>query len=153
MSADAEQVRSCQACGASVYPEHVRNHVAQVVAGRLLCRHCLAEQMGQAETIALDEPPAAETAPPPRIRHNEQLQGARGDESHFRRPLDPASRCATRCKTFHCRLTDASMAHLDEMINDWADARDDVHIKFATSTVGVVEGKHADAHLVVSVFY
>jgi hypothetical protein len=54
---------------------------------------------------------------------------------------------------FHCKLADAAMTYMCEQINEWADSRDDIQIKFATSCIGVVEGKHADAHLIVTVFY
>ena len=42
---------------------------------------------------------------------------------------------------------------LNEQINAWADADDNIEIKFATSTIGVIEGKHVDPHLIVTVFY
>jgi hypothetical protein len=40
-----------------------------------------------------------------------------------------------------------------EQINEWVDSDDGIEIKFATSTIGVVEGKHVDPHLIVTVFY
>ena len=157
MPEPTEQVRTCDACGATIYPEHIEKHVARNIDGRLLCKHCVEEQeaaLVDAPIALEDDPvPATQQAPPPRIRHNRPAQAAHADEAHFRRQPDPESPHATRAKTFHCRLTDASMTHLDEMINEWADAREHVRIKFATSTVGVIEGKHADPHLVVTVFY
>lgn len=74
-------------------------------------------------------------------------------EQQLRRPLLKGSPNATRCRTFHCKLADGPMAYLNEQINEWVDGNDDIEIKFATSTIGVVEGKHVDPHLIVTVFY
>ncbi len=74
-------------------------------------------------------------------------------ETEYRRPLVKGSPNATRCKTFHCKLADGPIAYMCEQINEWADADDDIEIKFATSTIGVIEGKHVDPHLIVTVFY
>lgn len=153
----SESTRTCDACGATIYPEHIANQVAREIDGRLLCKHCVDEQQEAAQIdapITLEEDAVKpEPALSSRIRHNLPDQASQTAEANLHRPVQPDSPYATRAKTFHCRLTDASMAHLDEMINEWADAREDVKIKFATSTVGVVEGKHADPHLVVTVFY
>ena len=45
------------------------------------------------------------------------------------------------------------MEFMTDHINAWADRHPDVSIKFATSTVGVFEGKHPDPNLIVTVFY
>jgi hypothetical protein len=74
-------------------------------------------------------------------------------EHRYKRPLLRDSQSATRCRTFHCKMTDASFQNLNEQINEWADENEDVEIKFAVSNIGVVEGKHADPHLVITVFY
>ena len=74
-------------------------------------------------------------------------------EPEFKRPLLKGSPNATRCKTFHCKMSDASFRHLNNQINEWVDQHEDVEIKFVVSNVGVVEGKHADQHLIVTIFY
>jgi hypothetical protein len=74
-------------------------------------------------------------------------------EGSYRRPLLTGTPNATRCKTFHCKLADGPIAYMCEQINEWADSDDNIEIKFATSTIGVVEGKHVDPHLIVTVFY
>ncbi len=94
-------------------------------------------------------PSASGGAPTARIQHNE----ARAKTRTYHRPLRPDSPHATRCKIFHCKLQDASITNLYEQINEWADAQPDIVIKFATSSVGVLEGKHPDPHLFVTVFY
>ncbi len=74
-------------------------------------------------------------------------------EPEYQRPLLKDTRNATRCRTFHCKMSDASFRHLNLQINEWIDAHPDVEIKFALSNVGIVEGKHADPHLIVTIFY
>ena len=74
-------------------------------------------------------------------------------EQHFHRALLQGSPNATRCKTFHCKLGDGPIAYLCEQINEWVDSDESIEIKFATSTIGVVEGKHVDPHLILTVFY
>lgn len=75
------------------------------------------------------------------------------DRYPYRRPLVKGAPYATRCRTFHCKLSDSAFAHMNQQINEWVDRHDDIEVKFATSTIGVVEGKHADPHLIVTIFY
>jgi hypothetical protein len=156
MADNPEQVMTCDTCGASIYPEHLDKHVAERVDNRLLCKHCLDEQSSQNEGVivlddVLDRPTAK--AATSQIHYTAGSMAGGATAHQYRRPLQPEAGYAIRCKTFHCKLTDASMTHLDDMVNEWADADDDVRIKFATSTVGIVEGKHLDPHLIVTVFY
>lgn len=164
--AEPEVVKQCQACGATIYADQLRSGAAALVNDRLLCAYCLRHPEGESSpTQATDEPIAmldegleAETDASHRSASIRAFgdgglgQAARRDSQH-RRSLLTGSSNATRCRTFHCKLSDASMAHLDEMITEWVDAHDDVEIKFATSSVGVVEGKSADPHLIVTIFY
>ena len=71
----------------------------------------------------------------------------------YRRALLVDSPNATRCRVFHAKMADGAFAHMCEQINEWVDGSDDVQIKFVSSCIGVVEGKHADQHLIVTVFY
>jgi len=75
------------------------------------------------------------------------------DTSKLKREVLKFGEGATRCRTFHSKLNDPSLANLDERINGWLDENEDMVIKFATSSVGVIEGKHAEPHLIVTVFY
>ncbi len=135
-------VLACSACGASIYPEHLDRGLAGRRSGKLLCMHCMQEASGGVSPAA-DAAASAEPAP----------RAAPRGPTTFRRNLQPDAATATRCKTFHCKLTDASISHMDALINEWVDQHDDVVVKFATSTVGVVEGKHNDPHLIVTLFY
>ena len=135
MSAEAA-TKICDQCGATVYPEHLESHQAERVGGKLLCPHCLAERRERFTASSLT--PRASGGPSERV---------------WRRPLRPSNVTATRCRTFHAKLNDASLNNLGDQISEWVDAQDDVEIKFASTAVGVVEGKHPDPHLIVTIFY
>lgn len=159
MSAEQESLLSCERCGATIYPEHLEKHRAERLEGKLLCPHCLIEKR-----TATPRPPEhidnidsliadpTNRPPPPRIQHNPGLSAGRKEQT-FRRPLLKHSSHATRCKSFHCRIGDASLQNMSDMINEWVDSQPEIEIKFALSTVGPYEGKGAEHHLVVTVFY
>lgn len=182
MSSQEGSTRTCEACGSTIYPQHIEKHLAGQKDGKLLCRHCLEESLpaGTASVddsagirIALREPenpPLALSAseaeggsagasgdeqPRPTRSYTAGLAAALGDEKalQFRRPTFHNASVATRCRTFHCKLNDVSIGHMDRVINEWVDSDDDIEIKFATSTIGVFEGKHSDANLIITVFY
>jgi hypothetical protein len=182
MAGEVEQFASCQDCGATIYPEHLEKRVAEHWEGKLLCPFCLRERrsasgVGMATAVA-----APGAAQPTAIVELESAEtGAAGDtpiayekkptairsigggpsgmpvgsvvEADYRRALLKGSPNATRCKSFHCKLADGPIAYLCEQINEWADSDDHIEIKFATSTIGVIEGKHVDTHLIVTIFY
>lgn len=178
MAGEEEKFDTCEECGASIYPEHIAKGIAEQFEGRLLCVHCLRTRRAEAEKR--DAGPTAPGAVPIAVVESEDSEFDRGDlpydtkptairsfgggpggmteglaisEDKLRRSLTPESPNATRCRIFHCKLSDASFAYMCDQINEWADSRDDINIKFVTSCIGVVEGKHADAHLIVTVFY
>lgn len=69
------------------------------------------------------------------------------------RPITQSGSGASRVRTFHAKLNDGAMAFLDLQINEWLDAHPDYVVKFATTTVGVVEGKRVEQHLIINVWY
>jgi hypothetical protein len=182
MAAEEEVFEICQECGATVYPEHLTKGLADRWEDRLLCVHCLrAKKSGSAAGMpaitipSRDEPinlVAMDTQPPglldeePGISYEKKPTAIRSigggpgglavgstEEHSFRRDLLRGSPNATRCKTFHCKLADGPMNFMNEQINDWVDGDEEIEIKFATATIGVVEGKHVDPHLIVTVYY
>ena len=48
-------VKSCEECAASVYPEHIEAHKAGYWGGKLLCVHCFARRQHEQVTIGPDE--------------------------------------------------------------------------------------------------
>jgi hypothetical protein len=178
--ADAEEVfESCAQCGATVYPEHIQKGLANRSEGRLMCVHCLRAvraapangAVPEAVAVAVDEPialvevedgglegadePIAYDKKPTVIRSFSGAGGlAASAAGHtFRRPLLIDTPNATRCRVFHAKLADGAFMHMCEQINEWVDASDEIQIKFVSSCIGVVEGKHADQHLIMTVFY
>ncbi|MCK5272718.1 MAG: hypothetical protein KAJ52_09065 [Sedimentisphaerales bacterium] len=74
-------------------------------------------------------------------------------KEEYKRPLNVGDKGATRVRTFHTRLSNNAIAFLDEQINEWVDENPDIVVKFSTSTVGMVEGKKTEPHLIISVWY
>jgi hypothetical protein len=186
MAKTPEELKACEVCGASIYPEHVKKGLADYLAGRLLCTHCLRDkrQMAMVNPAAVfrdenaaepaDEPIALASDDEDEVASNSAsgvlsatrgrggAAGGTGGGTTFAGPVieRPYQRAllknanATRCRTFHCKLNDPSFARLNEVINEWVDANEDIEIKFATSCIGHLEAKHStDPHLIVTVFY
>ena len=75
------------------------------------------------------------------------------EESSFKRPLRKTGKGATRVRTFHTKMSDNAMHYLDGLINDWLDEHEDIEVKFSNTIVGIVEGKKAEPHLIVTIWY
>ena len=162
-----EEVKTCQGCGASVYKEHLDRGTAGYWAGQLLCTICLAEK-GQGK------PPAKTVSPSPddalssiELVGEEETSGgevrsfasdsitaqAVHDDSRYKRPLVKGAG-ATRCRTFHAKLSDGAISFMNEQINEWCDNSPDIQIKFCSSAIGLFEGKqHQESNLILTVFY
>jgi DNA-directed RNA polymerase subunit M/transcription elongation factor TFIIS len=163
-------IKTCDECGAAVYPDHLEKGTAGMVDEKLLCPVCYREHQRQnskveaEETIALVEeaevPNAIDDEKPeakPRIKAfaDDSVFGQAVDhsESRFQRPLVNTGRSAIRCRTFHTKLTDAALSYMDSVINEWIDKNPQIEIKFATSSIGIFEAKRQEPHLIVTVFY
>lgn len=171
MADEGESLKTCGSCGATIYPEHIERRMAALWEGQLLCRHCLAEKRSASGTAESDgtirladfESEDSNSGHSTQIRQFGGGPGGMSDsivgmalqqqQQDLRRPLLKGSSNATRCRTFHGKLTDAALAYLNDQINSWIDENADIEIKFATCTIGVIEGKHADPHLLLTVFY
>lgn len=175
MAEEAKKVRNCEECGATIRREEFLNHSAVRYKGRLLCPACVQAVKAKLAAEKKPEPASggeydpievpialAEVEDKPQVvaGPSAQIHGfsggdmlAQSAEREYKRPLLHDTQSATRCRTFHCKLTDASFANLNEQVNEWVDEHEDIEIKFALSNIGVVEGKHADPHLIVTVFY
>jgi hypothetical protein len=73
--------------------------------------------------------------------------------NQFRRPLLKGVPHATRVKLFHSKLNDPGFARLCDEINEWIDHNPEVEIKWSTNVIGVMEGKHPDPHLIITLYY
>jgi hypothetical protein len=175
MAAEQKKVRTCDACGAAIQREDFLSHRAGRYKGRLLCPNCIDALKTRLASVKEEEPvnerPQPDDAPIALVEldddkphvggaPSDQIRGFTGGEMiakrverEYNRPLLRNTPSATRCRTFHCKMTDASFQNLNEQINEWLDEREEVEIKFALSNIGVVEGKHADPHLIITIFY
>jgi len=132
-------------------------------AGQMLCPACLkpkresgaAEPTGEAGDsipfpLAPVEGPEADasvevaSAPQPETAPGESASGEVSIEKGVG---------ARRVRTFHAKLSEAALRHLDEQVNTWLKDNPGVRVKFANTTVGVFEGKHSEPNLVLTVFY
>lgn len=169
MSRD-EVASICGECGASVYRQHIESGIARYQGSRLLCSHCVAEyehkhdQEDDApdtlETIEFEDE-GADTEPRPDMSQS-RIHGATKttlgvggawDESKLKRPLRPNEIGASRCRTFHSKLSEAAIDFMTNQINDWLDANPNIVIKFSNSTIGNFEGKHTEPNLILTLYY
>ncbi len=170
----SEEVASiCQKCGASVYKQHLDSGIARYEGGNLLCAHCAAEyershdaaagaDTSEFESIILeggvdddDDDEARVDMSGSRIITTGRTLGVAGawDDSRFKRPLDPKGHGATRCRTFHAKLTEGAIEFLNNQVNEWLDKHDNVVVKFTSSCIGPFEGKHTEPNLILTLFY
>ena len=180
MSAETKKVRNCDQCGANIPREDFLSHAAARYKGKLLCSKCVQEVKEQLATqrkpdegvsqqklitdelepiklpfsfVEEDDKPRVVAGPSAQIHGVSGISTFQQKEREYKRPVLKGVPQATRCRTFHCKLSDASFSNLNDQINEWVDENENVEIKFAISDIGVVEGKHADPHLIVTIFY
>ena len=156
----------CGACGSSIYKQHLDSGIARHVGGKLLCSHCLKEHEEQKsgddvfEPIEFDDDDdissdsSVEDLSSSRI-HSATSMGmaAAWDESKYKRPLQPGIDGATRCRTFHCKLSEGALEFMMNQINEWLEANEEIVIKFSNSSIGPFEGKHTEQNIIITVFY
>lgn len=167
-----EDIQSqCEECGASIYKQHLDSGIARYEDGKMMCSYCVADyeknhdaassgESEEFEPIELegfeDRAGDSDMSSSSRIHSasTTTLGTAHGwDDSKYTRPVEPKSPTATRCRSFHAKLTDAALTFMDDQINGWLDSNDHISVKFATSTIGTFEGKHAEPNLIVTLFY
>ena len=165
-SVGTESIMTCVACGASIYQEHIDRGLAGMWAGQMLCPACLREkkesdqagegtdELGSLPLMTDSEPTGVSEAPP--INDHSGFSVAEGTGLDGR-PVPPSpgrtARGARRVRTFHSKLSEGAVNHLDEQINAWLESHPEIEIKFANTTVGVWEAKHAEPNLIVTIFY
>lgn len=161
---------SCGGCGATIYKEHLDSGIARHEDGKLLCPHCVAEAerereakersgAGEFEPIEFDDKDDEEVQvdmSSSRIHAASAVTlglGGGWDDTKYSRALDTRSISATRCRTFHSKLSEAALEFMNNQINDWLDSNEGITVKFANSTIGLFEGKHAEHNIILTLFY
>lgn len=71
----------------------------------------------------------------------------------YKRHAPVTGRGAVHLRTFHGRLSDEGLQFMDDKINEWLEAHPEIEVKFATTTVGMYEGKIKDLALIVNIWY
>ena len=102
------------------------------------------------ETVSLT--PSVGTAKPSGVRAFGSGAVKLDQKIQFKRPLNKTATGATRCKVFYSKIAVASLVHMEHQINEWIDI-EELDIKHVVQTVGVMEGKSAEANLIVTVWY
>ena len=159
-----EETKSCQGCGAAIYPEHVQSGIAKKMNGKLLCAHCVKEEEEAKATADMMEPISFDTddshgtkvdMTASRIMTTEDTLGKAGgwDDNRFKRPLDPKNQNASRVRIFHSKITDGALDFMHTQINGWLDQNPDITVKFANSTIGMFEGKHTELNIFITLYY
>ena len=153
-----DAVMSCNACGASIYREHIDRGLAGRWAGQLLCTHCLAEKRGGAAD--LEHLSQADEVDGTATGRSSSQTGQTGlanlsdlDTIHYKRPLLPAGHGASRVRVFHCKLSEGPLMQLNKQMNEWIDMHPDVEVKIANTTIGTWEGRHSEQHIIMSLYY
>jgi hypothetical protein len=176
---DVATNKECQKCGGEITTDQIIQKAAGLVNGILMCPACVDEKRkeliaaqqramqaaaagGPAQPagaddklMLIDEAEMTQRRDPPKIMSFSQgstIAGAH-NESNLKRSLSGASEPATRCRSFHSKLTPAALAHMDDLINEWIDQNQGIYIKYVSTTVGPFEAKHVEQHLIVTVFY
>lgn len=161
-SVDSEILMACAVCGASIYREHIHRGLAGMWGGQMLCPACLKpkrEPAPAAEPVseALDsiplapvEDPVSEAAPesPPPPQPDTMAAESAPEEGSVAMGLG-----GRRVRSFHAKLSEAALRHMDEQVNTWLKENPTISVKFANTTVGIFEGKHAEPNLILTVFY
>ena len=158
---DSEILMSCAACGASIYQEHVHRGLAGMWGGQMLCLTCLkpkreaaaaspAPETADSIPLAAIEPPSASTSPeaPPASPHDTVANEVIAEEA-----AAGIASGARHVRTFHAKLSEAALRHLDEQVNAWLEAHPAATVKFANTTVGIFEGKHSEPNLILTIFF
>jgi hypothetical protein len=74
-------------------------------------------------------------------------------EREFKRNANLTGTGAVHVKSFHGHLHDEGLARLDNRINEWMEAHPQFEIKFATTTIGVWDGKTKDQVMIINIWY
>lgn len=97
-----------------------------------------------------------DTSGQPAISSNIKAFGVAGpgqSSKQWQRKAHVTGQGACRVRTFHGKLSDQGMDHMDNVINSWLDNHPEVEVKLVTTSIGQFEGKIREPALVVNVWY
>lgn len=102
--------------------------------------------------VSDDEMPTSKSQMIRSFAEGSTLGGAHND-SKLKRKVAGPNEPATRTRTFHGKLTDAGLANMDDIMNEWLDQHPDIFVKHVTSSIGIFESKTKETHIFISIFY
>ena len=73
-------------------------------------------------------------------------------EEEWSRTPNTTGTGAIHVKTFHAKLTDDALVHVDQGVNEWLDAHPQYEVKLVSTTVGTMTGKVKEPHVVCQVW-
>jgi hypothetical protein len=171
-------VKVCGKCGMSISQQEIIEGKAKLADGRLVCGDCAQKSAAAAARPMAASKSAAISLPDSEPEAMSQSQSplgvggtgqAAGDspmemqtfgagvthgrkEAKFTRQPHVSGTGPIRVRTFDTKLTRAALEVLDEQINVWLD-ESGVEVKLVTTTIGDVQGKVTEQHLIVNVWY
>ena len=169
-------VKVCTKCGSSISQQEIIEGKAKLVDGKLACGSCAAQMAAAAaaaraqaathKPISLPGIGPEATGPLSRVAGQAEapaeapleIQAFGVGITHgrkavqFQRQPHVTGSGAMRVRTFDCKLTRAALELMDEQINAWLDETG-YEVKFVTTTIGDLQGKTTEQHLIVNIWY
>jgi len=176
------EVKVCSKCGSSIPMPDIIAGKAKLLSGQLLCGECAAGGVASPAPMAepaFERPSAPAVASglqdagaglislpddpvePLTLERPEAGDGrteiiSRGEEHRaevrYRREPHVSGTGPIRVKTFDTKLSRAAMELMDEQINMWLDETG-YEVKMVTTTIGDVQVKVTEQHLIVNIWY
>jgi ribosomal protein S27AE len=107
----------------------------------------------EAGTISLVDTDEAPDTGQSRIHAFSQQRSQISEQRDWKRAPNLSGDGATRVRTFHAKIQVESIEFMDNAINEWLDENPDIEVKFVTSTIGTMSGKHPEPNLILNVWY
>lgn len=168
------EVKSCAKCGGSISSQSIIEGKAKFHEGKLVCSECVGKPQPASPASAThddgpiviqmdDEPSVTEAvslpaAPAGEPEGSEQIHVFAGGNANrreaqtFTRQPAVTGKGAIRVRTFDTKLSRGAMDMLDEQINAWLE-ESGYEVKFVTTTIGDVQGKKTEPHLIINIWY
>lgn len=87
-----------------------------------------------------------------KIRTFEQSLISGKHEDQWSRSPNVTGGGAIHVRSFHCKMTEESLNHLDRQINEWLDAHPQYEVKLVTTAIGEWKGKTKEPNLIIQVW-
>jgi len=112
----------------------------------------LSDDNAPLEVVGADASAASADAAGSRVRQSAGLGQQMRAAIQFQRSVNLTGQGAVRCRLFHTSLSAASLAAMEDQINEWLDG-EQVEVKHVCQTIGVLRGKANEENLIVTVWY